>query len=183
MDQVVGVDRSGGRLPDTNVADDGRREDQVSTDGGKVERRDGQYESLERSELGSVPDSGGVGGRLLGVEFLDILHAESEEIRQLGRGINLGLPRVLSLPQHGRRHELISVFAGHEVSCLKEDGCLVVPGHVFPFTFDGEGAGDGVVEHRGGGAVDGAEMVGVVVREGLLDDVARTNLRSGQRMD
>lgn len=183
MDQVVGVDRGGGRLPDTNVADDGGCEDQVSTNGGEVEGRHGQHESLERSELGSVPDSGRVGGRLLGVEFLDVLYAKSEEIRQLGRGIDLGLPRVLSLSQHSRRHELVSIFTGNEVSCLEEDGGLVVPGHVFPFTLSGEGAGNGVVEDRGGGPMDGAEVVCVVVREGLLDDVAGSDLESGQRAD
>lgn len=180
MHQVVRVDGGGGRLPDTDVANDGRRKDQVPTDSRKVEWRNGQNESFERSELCSVPDSGRVGRRLLGVELLDILDTESEEIRQLGSGIDLCLPCILSLTKHRGGHELVSVFTRDEVSSLEEDGGLVVPWHVFPFAFGGEGACDGVVENRGGGAVDGAEVVGMVMREGLLDDVAGSNLGRGQ---
>lgn len=180
MDQVVGVHGSGGRLPDTDVADDDGRKDQVSSNGGKVERRNSQHEPFQRSELGSVPDPGRVGRGLLRVELFNVFHTESEEIRQLGSGINLRLPRILSLTQHRRRHEFVSVFTGDEISSLEEDRSLVVPWHVFPFAFGGEGAGDGVIEDGGGGSVDGTEVVCVVVREGLFDDVACSDLRESQ---
>lgn len=176
MNQVVRVDGGSGRLPDAHVAYNDGRKDQVSADGGKVERRDGQDEALQRSELGSVPDPGRVSRRLLGVQFLDILDTESEKVCQLGSRVNLRLPCVLSLTEHGCCHELVSVLAGNQVGCLEEDGCLVVPGHVFPFSLRSERAFDGSIENFGGRAMDGAEVVGVVVGKSLLDDVAGSDL-------
>lgn len=176
MNQVVGVDGGSRRLPDTDVAHNDGRKDQVSSDGGKVERRDGQDEALQRSELGSVPNSGRVSRRLLGVQFLDVLDTESEKVCQLGSRVNLRLPCILSLTEHGGCHELVSVLAGDQVGCLEEDGGLVVPGHVFPFSLGGERALDGSVQDFGGSAVDGAEVVCVVVGESLLDDVAGSDL-------
>lgn len=177
VDQVIGVDGGGGRLPDTNVANNDGRKDQVSTDSGEVERRDGQNETLERSELGSVPDSLRVSGRLLGVEFLDVLDAESEKVCQLGSRVDFRLPRVLSLAEHGSRHELVSILAGNEVGCLEEDGGLVIPGHVFPFSLGGERALDSSVEDFRGSAVNGAQVICVVVGKGLLDNVTGSDLQ------
>jgi hypothetical protein len=49
--------------------------------------------------------------RLLRVQLLCILDVESEEVDQLGGGIDLGLPGILALAQHGGRHDMVAVLA------------------------------------------------------------------------
>ena len=62
MDEVAGVSGSWGGLPDDDVADDGRGEDEVTADSSEVEGGDGEDETLESAVLGPVPDTGGVAG-------------------------------------------------------------------------------------------------------------------------
>lgn len=73
--------------------------------------------------------------RLLGIQFLGKLDIEAEEIHQFSSGINLGLPGILALAEHGSSHDLISVFPGDEVCSLEEDGGAVGEGEGFPGRF------------------------------------------------
>lgn len=52
--QVVGVGRHRGRLPQAGVSDNDGCADEVSSNGGEVERSHSEHESLERSELSSA---------------------------------------------------------------------------------------------------------------------------------
>lgn len=61
MGQKVGVDGGGGRLPDADVAHDGGRKDEVSTDSGKVEGGNGEDETFEGPVLGSAVRTGKIG--------------------------------------------------------------------------------------------------------------------------
>ncbi|KAI3479488.1 hypothetical protein L1887_58446 [Cichorium endivia] len=127
---VVRVDRHGRGLPDDDVADHGGRADEVTGgDGEEVEGRDGEHKALERAVLGAVPGVGRALGRLGRVQLLDVLCAEAEEVADLCGGVDLGLPHVLALAEHGSGEHLVSVLGRDEVGCLEEDGGAVVPGH------------------------------------------------------
>lgn len=105
-----------------------------------LEGGDGEDESLEGAVLDTVPDSGSVLGGLHGVKLLDLLGSEAKEIGELREerkfsegflrrsrkathlsgGINLGLPGVLSLSEHGSSADLGAVLAGDEVGGLRK---------------------------------------------------------------
>jgi len=65
VEQVVGVDSTGRRLPENNVTHQSRSSGQVTTDSGKVEGRDSQDETFKTTEFSTVPGSGSILGRLL----------------------------------------------------------------------------------------------------------------------
>lgn len=58
-----------------------------------------------------------------------------QEITQLCRCIDLRLPCILALPNHGCRHDVISVLGGNEVCCLEEDGRAVRKRETLPCCF------------------------------------------------
>lgn len=104
VNDVVGVGSHGRRLPDNNVSDEGWGTTQVTSNGGEVEGADSQDETLERPVLEPVPNTLGVVLGLLVVEVRDNGHAESEEVADFGSGVDLSLPDVLSLTDHGGGH-------------------------------------------------------------------------------
>lgn len=100
--------------------------------------------------------------RLLRIQLLCILDIEPEEIHQLRSTIDLCLPGVLALAQHGRGHDLVAVFARDEVRGFEEDGGAVGEGEGFPGGLCGEGGGDGGGDVGGGGVGVGGDGGGVV---------------------
>jgi hypothetical protein len=103
-------------------------------------------------------------------------HTEPEEVRHLGRGVDLCLPSVLSLTQHGRGHQLEPVLAGDEIGSLQEDGRLVRPRHILPSLLSLDARLDGLGEQFGGGRVGVGEVALVVVGEDLGEGVAGSDL-------
>ena len=136
--KVVGIGTSRGWLPNGDVAHDGGSKDEVTSDSSKVERSNSEDESLERSVFDPVPDTRAVLGRLDLEELLDVLYTEPEEIGHFGGSVNLGLPGVLSLSEHGGGHQFKPVLATDKVGGLEEDGSLVSPRHVLPSLLGGQ---------------------------------------------
>jgi hypothetical protein len=89
---------------------EGRGRAQVATDRGKVERGDGEDESFQGPVLETVPDAGSVLWRLRGVNLRSIGAVEAPEVAQLGGSVNLCLPNVLSLANHGGGKSLETFF-------------------------------------------------------------------------
>lgn len=89
MDEVVGVCSRGGGLPYYNVPYERGCTREVTTDGGEVERGDGEDEPFQWSILESVPDVLRVLRRLLAVQFFDTLHAKAEKIGKLQGGVSM----------------------------------------------------------------------------------------------
>lgn len=162
VQQPVGGNGRVGRLPDNDVAEQGGGARQVSGNGGEVEGRDGVDEALERTVLDAVPDARGVVGRLLGVELLGEGDVEAEEIAQLGGRVDLGLPGVLALADHGGGHDVVAVLARDQVGGLEEDGGAVGKGQGGPSLPGGEGRLNGLVDMLGGREGVGGDGLGVV---------------------
>lgn len=72
-----------------------------------------------------LPNARRVVHRLVSVCFLSVLDVESEEITQFRRSIDLGLPCILSLSDHGCSHDVISVLGRNQICCLEEDSSAV----------------------------------------------------------
>lgn len=114
----------------------------VAKDQDPLERSDGKDETLERAVLDAVPGAGRVLTRLLRVELLDLRGTKAEEVDELrrrtrngsvsvgkivsgrstylGSGVNLGLPDVLALAEHGRSADLSAVLGRDQVGSLKK---------------------------------------------------------------
>lgn len=156
-------------LPQDDVTQQSRGTSQVTTDGGEVKGADGVDETLESAVLGTVPDTGGVVDGLTGVQGLGVVDTKAEEVCKLGSGVNLGLPGVLALAQHGGGHDLIAVLVGDEVGSLEEDSSAVGKGESLPGGLGSEGSLDGLVDVfvcgsmvvcHGGGVIGGVELLG-----------------------
>lgn len=167
---------SWGWLPDDDVSDNGRGEDEVTTDSGEVEWGNGEDETFESTVFSSVPDTGRVAWGLNSVHVLDVLDTESQEISELGSRVNLGLPSVLALTEHGGGHKFVPVLAGDEVGSLEEDGGTVGPWELLPSVLGGKSVLDGALDHLGSGSVVRGEVVGVVMGHGLLLEVTSLDL-------
>lgn len=61
-----------------------------------------------------------------------IIAVETEEIRQLGRSVNLSLPDVLTLTQHRCSNQVKPVLARDQLSSLEENRGSVNKGSFFP---------------------------------------------------
>lgn len=109
VNDVRGVGGSGGGLPDADVTHQDGGTSEVTTDGGEIEGRDGKDESLQGTVLGTVPGAGAVLGGLDSVELLGELDTEAPEVDHLGGRVDLGLPGVLTLTEHGGSHDLVSI--------------------------------------------------------------------------
>ncbi len=94
----------------------------------------------------------------------------------LGSSINLSLPRVLSLTEHRRSHDLVAILAADEIRCFEEYRGAIRPRHTLPFGFRSERPIDGGGDGRGVRFVISAEMVGVVVWQRLFRELARLDL-------
>lgn len=141
--EVVGGHGRRRRLPDDNVTHQGRGAGQVTTDGGEVEGGNGVDETLERTVLDTVPDTGGVVCGLVSVCVLSVLDIKAEEVAELGSSIDLSLVCVLALAGHGGSHNLIAVLASDQVGGLEEDGSAVGKGKVLPCGLCGQSSIDG----------------------------------------
>ena len=113
---------------------------------------------------------------MLRIQLLDVLDREAEEIAQLGRSVNLGLPRILALAQHGRGHNVVAVLAGNQVGGLQKDGRAVSPGELLPDLLAREGTVDSLLDDLGRGRVVRREVALVVVGHGLVAQVAGADL-------
>lgn len=104
---------------------------------------------------------------LLVVEVLGISNVETEEIGQLSGRIDLSLPGILALTQHGSGHNIVAVLGGDEVGGLEEDGGTVSERKGLPGGLCGQGGidslgnvgvGRGVVRSHGGGVIRGVDL-------------------------
>ena len=69
---------------------------------------------------------------LLCVEFLGVLHVESQEVAEFCCSIDFGLPCILSLSKHCECHQFVPIFSGYQICCFQEYCCSVGEGHGFP---------------------------------------------------
>ncbi|KAL2288242.1 hypothetical protein FJTKL_04315 [Diaporthe vaccinii] len=139
VEEPVGSDGVVGRLPHNHVSKQGRETRQVAGDGSEVERGDSVHEALERSVFQPVPHACGVVLGLLSIQLLGVLDVESQEVAQLCGGVDLGLPCVLALAEHGGRHDLVSVLGGDQICGLQKDGGPVGEGQRCPRLLGSQG--------------------------------------------
>lgn len=104
------------------------------------------------------------------VELLSVVNIEAEEVSQLGGGVDLGLPSVLALAEHGSGHDVVSVLGGDEVGGLEEDGSSVVEGESLPGGLGSQSSVDGSGDISWGGCVVGGDSGGMVGRVLLLGE-------------
>jgi hypothetical protein len=94
----------------------------------------------------------------------------------LGRSVDLRLPRVLALAEHGGRKELVAVLAADKVCRLEEDGGAVVPRERLPCALSRERAVDRGGDGRLVRLVELAQVPGVVARDELLAELSGLDL-------
>lgn len=78
------------------------------------------------------PHAIGSAGGLPLQQLSGVVAVQTEEVCQLGGGVNFTLPDVLALAKHGGCNELISVLSRDQLGCLLEDGGLVDERCLFP---------------------------------------------------
>jgi len=83
------------------------------------------------------------------------------------------------LAQNRSSDKLVSIFSADKICSLQENGSTIVPRQAFPFFLGGECTIDGFRDGSFICLVVGAEMTGVIMRQGLFCDVARLDLREG----
>ena len=95
----------------------------------------------------------------------------------LCRGVNLCLPRILSLSQHGRGQELIAVFSTDKFGSFEEYSSTIGPRHALPLCLCSESTIDSSCDSSFIGFVVCAQMVGVVVRDRLFCELSGLDLK------
>ena len=141
VDDGAGVDVVLRRLPQDNVSEN-RGRNQVTTDGGEVERRNGVDESLERSVVNARPDAVCTTLRLFAHDLGGVVTRQSEEIGQLSSSVNFALPNVLALSKHSRGNQLITVLRCRQLGGTLEDGRSINERCVLPVLLRLEGGLD-----------------------------------------
>lgn len=154
------VDAGWRGLPHDDVTHQSRSGDQAATQGSEIEGRDRVHESLEGAVFHATigvsqglslrcagqyipPHAISVPGGLLSHQFRREVAVLTEEVCQLGRGVDLTLPDILSLTQHGRRNQLIPVFARGQLGGLHEDSSAIDEGGLLPALLGLESGFDG----------------------------------------
>jgi len=132
VDEPVGGNGEVTGLPDNNVTEESRGTGQVTSNGSEVEGADSVDETLKGTVLETVPDTGRVVLRLDAVELLSVVDVEAEEVSQFSSSIDLSLPSVLALAEHGSSHDVVAVLGGDQVSSLEEDSSSVGEGEGLP---------------------------------------------------
>lgn len=170
VDEPVGSNGEITGLPDNDVTEKSRGTRQVTGDGSEVEGADSIDKTLKGTVLDTVPDTRRVVHGLGVVELLGVVNVEAEEVSQLGGGIDLGLPSVLALAEHGSGHDVVSVLGGDEVGGLEEDGSSVVEGECLPGGLGSQSSVDSSRDISWGGSVVGGDSGGMVGRVLLLGE-------------
>jgi hypothetical protein len=175
VDEPVGGNGEVTGLPDNDVTEKSRGTRQVTSNGSEVERADSVDETLESTVLETVPDTRRVVLGLDAVELLSVVNVEAEEISQLSGSIDLSLPSVLALAEHGSGHDVVTVLGVDQVGSREEDGSTVGEGKSLPGGLGGQSSVNGGRDIGRGGSVvrsDGGGMVGRVLllgESGSLD--------------
>ncbi|KAI6770572.1 hypothetical protein HG530_005201 [Fusarium avenaceum] len=170
VDEPVGSNGEITGLPDNDVTEKSRGTRQVTGDGSEVEGADSIDKTLKGTVLDTVPDTRRVVHGLGVVELLGVVNVEAEEVSQLGGGVDLGLPSVLALAEHGSGHDVVSVLGGDEVGGLEEDGSSVVEGEGLPGGLGSQSSVDSSRDISWGGSVVGGDSGGMVGRVLLLGE-------------
>ncbi len=161
--EVRGVRRGRGRLPDDGVAHQRRRGREVAADRREVERRDREDEALERPVLEPVPDARR-GDRLLLVDARHELDVEAPEVDELAGGVDLRLVRGLRLAEHRRGVERLPPRAGEQLGGAEEDGGALLPRRARPVLPRVGRGGDRALDLGRAALVDVGEDVRALVR-------------------
>src|SRR5512133_1019955 len=164
-----------GRLPEHDVAHQGRAGREVRADGREVERRDREDEALERPVLHPVPDPGRGDGLLL-VDPDHELDVEAPEVDHLAGRVDLGLVGGLRLVEHRRGHEGRAPGAGEQVRRPEEDRGALLPRQPVPVLPGLCGSRDRALDLRRPALVHGGEHVVLVVRHYRVKSVAGLDL-------
>mmetsp|Transcript_28593 Transcript_28593/g.46917 ORF Transcript_28593/g.46917 Transcript_28593/m.46917 type:complete len:276 (-) Transcript_28593:185-1012(-) len=175
---VIRQHRRGRRLPQPNIAQQRRRRTQIAANRGKIERRDGETETFERSKLDAVPDAVVVQQRILwrAVHLFHKLRSKPPEIDELGGGINLGLPHRLALSEHGGRVQLVAVHLGQQPRRLGKDGQAILDRQRLKLLLALHGALNRFLQHLRRGLMIRADRLRLVVWHKLLASLTRAYL-------
>lgn len=166
VEQPVGGHGGRGRFPDNNITHQCGSAREVAGDGGEVEGSDGIDETLERAVLNAVPNTWSVVHGLGSEGFLGVLDVEPEEVAQLCSRVDLSLPCVLALAQHGGRHDIVSILGRDEVGSLEEDRSAVSEGEGLPSRLSLQSGVNGGSDIGGSGIGEACDGVGV--RRGVV---------------
>jgi hypothetical protein len=181
VDEPIGGNGKVTGLPDNNVTKKSRGTGQVTGNGSKVEGANSIDETFEGTVLETVPDTRRVVLGLDTVELLSVVYVEAEEVSQLSSGIDLSLPSVLALTEHGSGHDVVTVLGGDQIGSLEEDGGSVGEGERLPSRLGSQSSVNGGRDICSGGSVvrgNGGGMVGRVLllgESGSLDLLAANN--------
>jgi len=145
-EQVVGKDGGSRGLPHNSVTNQGRSTDQVTRNSSEIEGGHGISETLKRSVLSSVPNTGGVLSRLLTVHLISVFGVESEEVSQFASSINLSLVNILTLTKHGGGKHVVSVLASDKLGSAQEDSSSVSPRGVLPISLGLKRSLDSIID-------------------------------------
>lgn len=95
--------------------------------------------------------------RLLGIEILGILDTKTQEVTQLGGGVDLSLESILSLTVHGQSHDVVTVLGRDEIRSLEEDAGPLRKGSRSPGLTGSQGGINGGLDLRSRGIGIGGE--------------------------
>jgi hypothetical protein len=145
---------------------------EVGGDRGEVEWGDRKHEAVERAILDAVPHLGAGGDRLLGVDALEVVDVEAEEVDELGGGVDLGLMDRLALAEDRRGVDPVAEFVLQQPSGAQEDRGTVLPRHRGPRRACPLGLGERLGDVGLAGLVADAGHVRVPMRHDQLAGVA-----------
>ena len=172
---VVGKDSCGRRLPYGDVTHQHGRHIEVGSDGGEVERGEGEYESLEGAVLDGIDLSLGALG-LEGIDLRSKVRVVAQEVDKLAYSVDLGLVDILALAEHSGGAHNSAVFGGDELGDLQQDGGADGPIGLAPLLARLHRGVDGHLDLLGACLVVGGQDVVMVVGHHDLAGIARTDL-------
>ena len=129
--EVVGVQSRRRGFPDSNVTHHSGCHVQVRGDRGEVERCQGEDEALQRTILHAVQDTR-IRIGLIGIDLAGIEGAETQEVDQFARCVDLGLEGVLTLTQHHGCVQDIAIFRSQQLCHTQHDGSTLYPRQLRP---------------------------------------------------
>ena len=173
--EIIGVEGGGRRLPYRRIAHQHGRHVEVGSDGRKVERREGEHETLQGPVFHAVDDSFFRTG-LVGIDISREEVVEAQEIHQFARGVYFGLERIFTLAEHHRGIDEVTIFRGDEFRRTLQEGGAFHPRHPGPLAVGLHGS---LYRHPHlllSGLVIGSEYMSVVVRHHHFAGIARAYL-------
>ncbi len=175
--EIVRMDRRSRGFPYRHVAHHSRSHIQVGSDRRKVERREREHETFQGTVFHTIQYTR-LGIRLIGIYLTSIESAETQEIDQFARSVNLRLERILTLSQHNRSIQYITIFRSQQLGNTKHNGRTFHPWQLRPFLMRFHGGIDSHLHFFLARLMVSSQYVMMVMRHNDLTGITRTDLFS-----